>query len=104
MVTTATSKQHQATASGPDRLTSVFLVLAAFLAVLALLAWQLKVATAAPTRAAIVLRRVYQTRVIETVSGPSRSGPAVTQSVSSTASATPASAPLTSSASGASVP
>jgi hypothetical protein len=85
-------------------MSSVLFVLAAFLAVLALLAWQLKVGAGAPARSVILLRRVYQTRVIETVSGPSRGAPAVTQSVSSSAPTPPPTAPLTTSSSGASVP
>jgi hypothetical protein len=101
---TATSNQRKATATGPDRLSSALFVLAAFLAVLALLAWQLKLGAGAFPRHVILLRRVYQTRVIETVQGPSRGAPAVTQSVSSSGSAPPPSAPPTTSSSGANAP
>ena len=79
-------------------MSSALFVVAAFLAVVALLAWQLKSTPAAPTRPVILLRRIYQTRVIETVHGPSRGTPAVTQSVSSSGSApAPAAPPTTSS-------
>jgi hypothetical protein len=74
--------------SGPDRLTVALLALAGFLTVLALLAAQLN-SDAVNVRAsrAIVLRRVYETRVVETISGPgSRGGRSVTQSVSSSGS------------------
>jgi hypothetical protein len=105
MVTAATSKQRQATTAGPDRLSSVLFVLAAFLAVLALLAWQLKLGAGATTRSVVLMRRVYATRIIETVRGPARGVPAVTQSTSSSGSATPMPpAPPTTSSSGAGVP
>ncbi|MGN6169311.1 MAG: hypothetical protein ACTHQQ_14260 [Solirubrobacteraceae bacterium] len=105
----ATSKRRKAAPAGLDRLSSVLFVIAAFLAVLALLAWQFKLSARAPTRSVILLRRVYQTRVIETVRGPSRGAPArgapaVTQSVSSSGSAPPPSAPPTTASSGTSVP
>lgn len=85
-VATATvmaTSTHKASADGPDRLTVMMLAVAAFLVVLALLASQFQ-ASAAPVKPrVIVMRRVYQTRVIETISGPGRGGPPVSQSVSS---------------------
>ena len=107
MVTAATSRQGSTgarKAAGPDRVSSALFVLAAFLAVLALLAWQLKLSAGASTRSAILLRRVYQTRVIETFQGPSHGAPAVTRSVSSSGSAPPPSAPPTTSSSSAGAP
>ena len=72
---------------GPDRLTVVLLSVAAFLVVLALLAGQLRSAGAhSATRPVRVLRRVYETTVVETVVGASGGGSSVTQSVSSSGS------------------
>jgi hypothetical protein len=70
----------------PDRLTVWLLAGAAFLAVLALLAGQLRAgAPRTATASVVVVRRIYETRVVET--GPSASGGAggtsVSQSVSS---------------------
>jgi hypothetical protein len=91
MATAATTRRRGA--AGPDRLTVVLLTLASFLAVLALLAWQLRTSAAVPMNPAKVVRRVYQTTIVETVVGPSqRNGPSVTQSVSSSGSS---SAPAT---------
>ena len=105
MTTAATSRRRKPTTVGPDRLSSGLFALAGFLAVLALLAWQLKAAPTATTRPVVLLRRVYQTRIIETVHGPARGAPAVSQSVSSSGSAAPLPpAPPTTSSSGASVP
>jgi hypothetical protein len=101
---TATSKPRKATPAGPDRLSSGLFVLAAFLAVLALLSWQLKLSARASTGSVILLRRVYQTRVIETIGGPSRRAPAVSESVSSSGSAPSPTAPPTTASSSASVP
>jgi hypothetical protein len=84
--------------SGPDRLTVLLLTIAAFLAVLALLAGQLRASSAGgPQRPVVVLRKVYETRVVTTVRGPGGggAGTSVTQSVSSSGSAAPASAPTT---------
>jgi hypothetical protein len=103
--TAATSRQRKAVAPGPDRLSSVLFTFAAFLGVLALLAWQLNLGAGANTRSVIVLRRVYQTRVIETVSGPVHGAPAITKSVSSSGSPAPvAPAAPTTASSGAGVP
>jgi uncharacterized membrane protein YgcG len=78
-----TSRRHL----GPDRLTVVLFTLAAFLTVLALLAWQMRSA-GVHARPVTVVRRVYQTTVVETIIGPSGGGggSAVTQSVSSSGS------------------
>jgi hypothetical protein len=59
---------------------------AAFLSVLALLAWQMRSAPLPRRRPMIVLRRVYETRVVETVIGASGGGSSVTQSISSSGS------------------
>lgn len=85
-------------ASGPDRLTVLLLTIAAFLAVLAVLAGQLQATgSGSPARPVVVLRKVYETRVVETVNGAGAGagGTSVTQSVSSSGSASPASAPTT---------
>ena len=86
--------------AGPDRVSVMLLGIAGFLVVLALLAWQLR---SAPTRLAsrpeVVLRRVYQTTVVETIKGSrSASGTSVSQSVSSSGSSSIA-APTTRSSS-----
>jgi hypothetical protein len=64
----------------------VLLTLAGFLVVLALLASQLRpTATGVASHPVVVLRRVYQTTVVETVRGQSRGGAnrtSVTQSAS----------------------
>jgi hypothetical protein len=74
--------------SGPDRLTVALLALAGFLAVLALLAGQLKAGAAnVRARPVVVLRRVYETTVIETILGSRPGGgSSVTRSVSSSGS------------------
>ncbi len=98
----ATTSPHRAGrrrgSSGPDRLTVVLFSLAAFLAVLALLAGQLRAASASSgARPALVLRKVYRTTVIETITdGSGAGGTSVTQSVSSSGSgATTLAAPTT---------
>jgi hypothetical protein len=75
-------------AAGPDRASVVLFSVAAFLGVLALLAWELRSAPATVARRhEVVLRRVYQTTVVETVTGStSGSGTSVSQSVSSSGS------------------
>ena len=61
----------------------LLVILASFLAVLALLAWQLRTSAAVHMTPAKVVRRVYQTTIVETVVGPGqRSGSSVSQSVS----------------------
>jgi hypothetical protein len=82
--------------AGPDRITIYLLSLGAFLAVLALMAWQLRSAPTPPARPVVVLRRVYQTKVVETVIGAAKGSGGVTQSVSSSGATVPvASAPAT---------
>lgn len=71
--------------SGPDRLTVATFALAATLGMLALLAWQFRAATGASGRPVVTVRRVYETRVVETVPGSGASS--VSQSVSSSGSA-----------------
>jgi hypothetical protein len=78
---------------GADRLTVLLVSVAGFLVVLALLATELRTAAASSTHRVVLVRRIYQTTIIETVPGGS-GGPAVTQSVSSTGSSAPA-APTT---------
>lgn len=84
----------------PDRASVVLFSLAAFLAVLALLAWQLR--ASAPRAASpriLLVRRVYETTVIETIRG-SGSGTSVSQSVSSSGSGSvPVAAPTSRSSS-----
>jgi hypothetical protein len=88
-----TTRTRRRGVPGPDRLTVVLFTLAGFLSVLALLAWQLRTSAAVHMTPAKVVRRVYQTTIIDTVVGPSRqSGASVTQSVSSSGSS---SAPAT---------
>lgn len=69
--------------SGPDRGTVMILSVAAFLAILAVLAWQMRSAPARPARQVVLVRRVYETRVVETVIGRKGGGSSVTQSLSS---------------------
>jgi len=69
-------------AAGPDRLSVAIFTLAAFFAVLALMAWQLGPTGAPVRRTLVTVRRVYETRVLETiVPTPGRS--TSSQSVSS---------------------
>jgi hypothetical protein len=86
-------------ASGPDRLTVVLLSIAAFLMVLALLAGQLRSSgTPLAHHTVIVLRRVHESRIVETDRGSSAAdagGTSVTQSVSSSGSAAAPAAPTT---------
>ncbi|MBV8220260.1 MAG: hypothetical protein JO325_17465 [Solirubrobacterales bacterium] len=92
MATAAATTRRRPTA-GPDRLTVVLLTLASVLAVLALLAWQVRASATVNTRPAKMVRRVEQTTIVETIVGPSQQrGSSVTQSVSSSGSS---SAPAT---------
>jgi hypothetical protein len=109
MATDATAAAPSRTASGArrsrrrsragvDPLTGVLFTVAAFLAVLALLAHQMTAATAhARPRQVIVQRRIYQTTVVETIPGTGGSSAgSVTQSVSASSSSGSASpAPAT---------
>jgi hypothetical protein len=92
--------QSRRITSGPDRTSVMLLAIAAFLAVLALLAWQLRsTASKSPQRPAVLLRRIYETTVVETVRGGG-SGTSVSQSVSSSGSSSvPVAAPVTRSSS-----
>lgn len=83
MATVATTNRPAARAGVLDGVTVAMLTVAAFLAILALLAWQLRSAPARPARRMVVVRRVYETRVVETVVGGARSASSVTQSVPS---------------------
>jgi hypothetical protein len=80
---------------GPDGVTVMMLTLAAFFAVLAILASQVRGVPARHPGRVVVVRRVYQTRVLETIVGGSRGGSSVTQSVSSSAGASPSVLPTT---------
>ena len=83
-------------ALGPDRLTVVLMSLAGFLVMLALLASQLRPTFVPAHHPVVVLRRVYQTTVVDTVrgSGGGAGGTSVSQSVASSGSVLPA-APTT---------
>lgn len=84
-------------ASGPDRLTVLLLTIAAFLIVLALLARQLQASEPPITaHAVVVLRKVYETRYVETrAAAGGAAGTPVTQAVSNSASAPVPAAPTT---------
>lgn len=73
----------------PDRLTVVIYAVAAFLAVLALLAWQVRAAPIRQARQLVVVRRVYDTRIVETIVGRPGIGSSTTQSISSSGSSPP---------------
>jgi len=80
---------------GPDRLSVILLGLAAFLAILALLASQLRGAPSQGyTARAVVVRRIYLTRVIDS-SSAAGGGSSVSQSMSSSPSSYSAAAPVT---------
>jgi hypothetical protein len=64
--------------------------LAAFLVVLTLLAGQLHLAGGAPSRRMIVVRKVYVTRVVETIVGRRGGGTSVSRSQSTSGSASTA--------------
>lgn len=72
---------------GPDRLTVALLAIAAFLLVLAFLAYQWRQGNPRPAVTAkgrsVLARRLYETRVVETVPSSVPSGSSVTQSASS---------------------
>ena len=83
---------------GPDRLTVALLTVSAFLLVFAMLATQLRAAPAPAHHRVVLIRRIYETRVVQTQGGQGAAGAAggnsVTQSVSSSG-ATTAAAPTT---------
>ena len=93
-VATTSPRRGPRAAAGPDRITVMLLTLTVFLVILAVLAWQMRSAPARPVHRMVVLRRVYETRVVETVVGAAGVAGSVTQSVSSSGSAagTPAAA------------
>jgi hypothetical protein len=81
--------------SGPDRVTVLLVTMAAFLGVLSLLARELEASEPAKAvHPVVVIRRVYETRVVTTVRGGSggATGTSVSQSSSNSgpASAAPA--------------
>jgi hypothetical protein len=83
---------------GLDRVTVALCSLAAFLVVLALLAAQLRgAASHGASRPVLVVRKIYRTTVVETITGGSGpAGTSVSQSVSSSgASGGPVTAPAT---------
>ena len=92
MAMVATTSPRRSTAAGPDGVTVMLLTLVAFLAILAVLAGQVRSAPAPLRHRVIVLRRVYETRVVETIIGGARGGSTVTQSTSSSAPASSVSA------------
>jgi hypothetical protein len=69
--------------TGPDRVSVMLFSLAAVLAVLALLAIQIRSGPSqTQARPLVVLRRIYRTTIVETLPGPGR-GTSVSQSASS---------------------
>ncbi len=85
------------TRGGPDRVTVVLFSLTAFLLVFALLLSQLTLTgSKAATHASVLIRRIYQTTVVERVPAGARGAgsTSTSQSVSGSASPLPA-APLT---------
>ena len=86
-VATTSPRRGPTAAAGPDRITVMLLTLTVFLVILAVLAWQMRSAPPRPVHRTVVLRRVYETRVVETVVGAAGGAGSVTQSVSSSGSA-----------------
>ena len=83
--------------SGPDRVTVLLLTVAAFLGVLALLARELEASEPAKVaHPVVVIRRVYETRVVTTVRGGSGSGTGTSVSQSSSNSGPVSAAPVAS--------
>lgn len=74
--------------SGPDRLTVILLSLTMFLGLVAVLADQLRAPSTQQPRV-VLIRRIYVTRIVRTVPGRG-SGTAVSQSVATSGSASPA--------------
>jgi hypothetical protein len=95
-------RSRERSRAGVDSLTVVLYSVAAFLAVLALLAHQMTAATAhARPRPVTVQRTIYETTVVETIPGTGgSSGGSVTQSVSASSSGESASPVPTTRASG----
>jgi hypothetical protein len=90
------------TAAVTDRLSISLFSLAAFLAVLALLAGQIRAASEpSKPHPVVVMRKIYRTTVIETIkSGSGPTGTSVSQSVSSSGGGAPAMAAPTTRTSG----
>lgn len=86
MAAVGTTSSRRGAASGPDRITVLLLTVTVFLVILAALAWQVRSAPARPKQRIVIVRRVYETRVVETVVGAAGGGSSVTQSVSSSGS------------------
>jgi hypothetical protein len=93
--TTMATNSGATKTGGPDRVTVLLLTVAAVLAVLAVLAWQMRSTSLLRPQTPVVFRRVYETRVIETRVGGGRGGTSSTQSVSSTAAPVSGRAPAT---------
>jgi hypothetical protein len=88
VATVATEAPARPRSAGIDRLTVMLLTVAGFLAVLALLANQLRADAQSRSQPPIVLRKIYRTTVIETITGGSGpTGTSVSQSTSGAASA-----------------
>jgi len=80
----------------PDRVAVTLFSLAAFLAVLALLAAQSRIGANPPRQQVIVVRRIYETTVVQTNTGShANGGTLVTESVSSSGSTAVPAAPAT---------
>ena len=79
--------------AGADRLTVILISAAVFLVVLAFLASRLSAAVTPVARRVVVVRRIYETKVVETIRGGG-SGTSVSQSVSSSGSGAVPSAPV----------
>lgn len=88
MAAVATTERRVSRRGGPDGVTVTMLTLAVFLVILAVLASGMRGGAAAPGHPMVVVRRVYETRVVETIVGGSKGGSSVTQSVSSSAGTT----------------
>jgi hypothetical protein len=80
--------------AGADRVTVFLITAALFLGVLAFLAFQLSATVAPAAHRMVVVRRIYETRVVETIRGGG-SGTSVSQSVSSSGSGALPAAPVT---------
>ena len=90
-----TTRNRPPRTAGPDRITVMLITLAVFLTVLALLAGQLRANVGVRAHPQLVLRRIYITRVVETVPASARGGSSVTQSVSSAGTSSPTGVPTT---------
>lgn len=89
---TAAIRRGARAGAGPDRVAVALYALAAFLGVLALLASQISAAPGPRPRPVVVLRRVYETRIVESAVGATHAGTPASQSVSSSTSAPAAAA------------